>query len=504
MTTPRPATGTRPARRGVVLGIVLIAQLMVVLDATIVNVALPAIARSLTLTPATLSWVVTAYTLTFGGLLLLGARMGDLAGRRRTFIAGITVFWLASLLAGAAPSAPVLLGMRAVQGAGGALAAPSALALLMTEFAEGRDRIRALGWFSAVSVGGMAIGLILGGLLTQVASWRWVFFVNVPIGAAVVVAARATLAETPVRHGRHDVAGAVTSTAGIGSLVYAFVSAAQKGWGATSTIAAFAAGAVLLGAFVAVERRATEPMTPLRLFTNPTRASAYVARLLLLAGVFGMYFFLTQFLQNVLGYGTLTTGMAFVPFAAMLFVVSQLTARVLVGRVGDKTLMVGGLTISTLAMLLFAQLSMSSSYTELLTPLLLLGLGNGLAFVPLTNAALHGVRQSDAGAASGLVNVMQQLGGALGLAVLVSVFGSGGNAAGTAQVGLIAAHLAFVVAADRAFLVAMVFVAAAVALLAVAIPGRAPGVVRLVRPSRRGAVVSLPRDGGDRSPDIAA
>ena len=457
----------RQASPGLVLAVILIVQLMIVIDATIVNVALPGIARALSFSAASLSWVVTAYTLTFGGLLLLGARAGDLLGRRRVFISGIALFSIASLAAGAAPSSGLLLAARALQGVGGALAAPSALALLMVQFPEGRERTRALGWFAAISIGGMAVGLILGGLLTQWASWRWVFFVNLPIGAAVIPLAYRVLTETQTRTGRFDLAGAVTSTTGVAALAYGFVTAAQNGWGQTTSVLAFAAGVVLLGAFIFIETRAAEPVTPLRLFADRTRAGAYSARLLLMAGVFGMFFFLTQFMQEVLGYGALETGLGFVPFAVMLFVMSQLSARVLMERFGGKRLMVAGFTLSTLGMVLLTQVSATSGYVALLVPMLMFGVGNGIAFVPLTAAALHDVRPQEAGAASGLVNVMMQLGAALGLAVLVSVFGAGHVATASA-----AARASFVTGADHAFVAASIFVAASVALVAVVIPGR--------------------------------
>lgn len=471
---PVRPTAEAPRRAGpqLVLGVILTVQLMVVIDASIVNVALPGIARALGFSAASLSWVVTAYTLTFGGLLLLGARAGDLLGRRRTFIAGIIAFTLASLAAGAAPSAGWLLAARAMQGAGGALAAPSALALLMVQFPEGRERTRALGWFAAVSVGGIAVGLILGGVLTQLASWRWVFFVNVPIGAAVAVLSRRVLAETPSRNGRFDIVGALTSTAGVASFVFGFVSAAQNGWNQLAAVVPFAAGVALMATFIANESRAPEPITPLRLFADRIRAAAYAARFLLLAGVFGMFFFLTQYMQGVLGYGTLQAGLAFVPFTVMLFTASQLSARVLVERAGAKRLMVGGLTLSTAGMILLTQLTPSSGYVSLLIPMLLFGIGNGLAFVPLTASALHGVRPEEAGAASGLVNVMQQLGGALGLAVLVSVFGATGRIAARPGVSTAAVHATFTTASDHAFVAAAVFVAATVVVLALMLPGR--------------------------------
>ncbi len=471
-TLSRPVTREtqRRARPGLVLGIILAVQLMVVLDATIVNIALPDIASALNFSPASLSWVITAYTLAFGGFLLLGARAGDLLGRKRVFIAGIGLFTVASLLGGLAPNAALLLAARALQGLGGALAAPSALAFLTIMFPEGRERLRALGYYAAVSIGGGAVGLILGGLLTQVASWRWVLFVNVPVGLVVLALARRSLAETPSRNGHFDVLGAVTSTVGVTSLAYGFVRAASNGWGEMLTLGAFALGVVLVGLFVTLERRAPEPITPLRLFADRSRNASYVARLFLVAGMFGMFFFLTQFLQDVLGYGPLQAGLAFLPFSVALFAMSQLSARRLVERFGGKAVMVVGFSLSTLAMLLMTQLSASSTYLFVLIPVLLFGTGNGLAFVPLTSASLAGVRQEDAGAASGLVNVMQQMGGALGLAVLVSVFGSAGRVVAGQSVA--AARAAFVVGADHAFIASALFVGATVLVLAVAIRGR--------------------------------
>ena len=471
LVAPPGRAAQRQPRRGLVLGIILAVQLMVVLDATIVNIALPDIAGALHFSPANLSWVITAYTLAFGGFLLLGAsRRRPARARRRVFIAGIALFTLASFLGGVAPWSGWLLAARALQGVGGALAAPSALALLMTMFRDGQERVRAIGWYAAVSIGGGAIGLILGGLLVQWASWRWILFVNVPIGIVVIALSRRLLTETPSRNGHFDVRGALTSTLGVTALAYAFVRAATSGWGDTITIAAFAAGFALLVTFVLLERRAPEPITPLRLFADRSRSASYVARLFLTAGMFGMFFFLTQFLQEVLHYSPLKTGLAFLPFTVALFGTSQLSARRLVQRFGGKTMMVVGFTVSTSGMLLLTQLAASSSYISLLAPLVLFGGGNGLAFVPLTSTALSGVRPDEAGAASGLVNVMQQLGGALGLAVLVSVFGTA--ARGAAMQSVIAAQRAFVLGADHAFIAATVFVSATVVVLVVAIRGR--------------------------------
>jgi EmrB/QacA subfamily drug resistance transporter len=471
-----PARQRRIGRASLVLGVILTSQLMVVLDATIVNVALPDMQTALNFSDTELSWVLNAYTLTFGGLLLLGARAGDLLGRRSTFLTGIAIFTLASLVGGFATTGWFLLAARALQGVGGALAAPSSLALLATMFPEGRERLRAIALFTAVSIGGGAIGLISGGMLTEWASWRWVLFVNVPIGAAVFAIGFWVLPETHRKHGRFDLMGALTSTLGMGSLVYGFVRAASDGWSDRLTVGAFVAGVVLLVAFVLTELRAEEPITPLRLLTNPSRTGANVARGLLFAGMFGMFFFLTQFLQDVLGYSPLQTGFAFLPIPLTVFASSQLASRVLVHRLNGKFLMLLGVGLSTLGLLLSSQLSASSSYWTILACLLLFGTGNGLSFVTLTTAALAGVAPEDAGAASGLVNVMQQLGGTLGVAVLVTVFGSATKHAAAhpipgASAAAQAGHV-FVYGADRAFVASTLFLVAAIALVAGAV--RAP------------------------------
>jgi EmrB/QacA subfamily drug resistance transporter len=460
-------------RSGLVLAVILTCQLMVVLDATIVNIALPQIRQALHFSPATLSWVVNAYTLSFGGLLLLGARAGDILGRRQTFIAGIALFTTASLAGGFATNAGELLAARAAQGVGGALASPAALALLMSMFSDGRERTRAIGLYTAVSVGGSAVGLIAGGLLVEWASWRWVLFVNVPIGIVVVILARSVITDSARIRGTFDLAGALTSTVGMASLVYAFVRAAVDGWTDAATVVAFAVGIVLLAAFVLIERRAAAPITPLRLFADRNRATSYLARLFLVAGMMGMFFFLTQFLQNILHYSPIKTGVAFLPITILLFASSQASSRGLIERFGAKPLMIVGISLSALGLLWLTRLSASSGYGALLGPLALAGIGNGLGFVPLTNASLTNVEPADAGAASGLVNVMQQVGGSLGLAILVTVFGTASRhaarhppAGATAQE--IANHI-YVVGADRAFQVATLFVAATVAIVAVAI-----------------------------------
>jgi EmrB/QacA subfamily drug resistance transporter len=468
ISTVQPAAQPKArTRRSAALAIILLAQLMVVLDATIVNIALPKIQTALSFTRADLSWVLNAYSLTFGGLLLLGARSGDLFGRRRVFLAGIALFTLASLAGGLTTSSSLLLVARAVQGVGAAFASPSALALLMVTFREGAERTRAIALYTAVSIGGSAVGLVAGGILVEWTSWRWVFFVNVPIGIVLLVLARRDLPETDRHRGRVDIPGALTSTIGMAALVYGFVRAAAVGWKADSTIAAFTIGIVLLATFVTVERRVAMPITPLRLFADRDRVFSYLARLVLVGGMFGMFFFLTQFLQDVLGYSALIAGLAFLPLTAALFAASQLSARVLLTRFGPKRLMVGGLSVSTTGLLLLTQLSATSTYPLILVALLLFGVGNGLAFVPLTMAALAGVDPKDAGAASGLVNVMQQVGGSLGLSILVTVFGTASRAARHhLATGANSASHTFVYAADRAFLAAALMLLIAVGVVA--------------------------------------
>lgn len=466
-TEPAATAPAGSARTSLVLAVILTCQLMVVLDATIVNVALPQVQQALDFSASSLSWVLNAYTLTFGGLLLLGARAGDLLGRRRTFLGGIVVFVLASALGGFATSGGLLLAARALQGVGAALAAPASLALLTTMFPAPRERLRALGLFTAVSVGGGALGLILGGMLTQWASWRWVMFVNVPIGLGVLLVGRAVLPETARSGGRFDLPGALSSTLGMGGLVYGFVRAAEDGWSDPGTIGAFVLGALLLVAFVLVERRAEEPITPLRLLTDRSRNGANVARGLLFAGMFGLFFFLTQFLQDVLGYSALRTGFAFLPLPLTVFAVSQVTSRWVVHRVPGKALMLGGIGLATTGFLLATQLGPTSTYPAVLASLLLFAVGNGLSFVPLTSAAIAGVPPRDAGAASGLVNVAQQLGGTLGVSILVTVFGAASRGAeplagATAQEQ---AQHAFRVGATSAFGAAALFLVAALALV---------------------------------------
>jgi EmrB/QacA subfamily drug resistance transporter len=419
----------RPSNEAIVLAIVLACQLMLILDVSVVITALPKIQSTLGFSPAGLSWVQNAYTLAFGGLLLLGARAGDILGRRRVFVAGIALFTAASLLGGLAQSDWWLLAARTAQGVGAAVAAPSTLALLTLTFREGRERTRALSLYSAVSGGGGSVGLVLGGMLTTWASWRWGLFINVPIGVALILLAPRYLPETERRTGQFDLAGAATSTVGMTALVYGFVRAAADGWSDRGTVGAFAAAAFLLAAFVLTERRAEHPITPLRLFASRERSGAYAARILVVGGIFGMFFFLTQFFQDVEGFSALQAGLAFLPQTLVLFAMLLVVPRIVL-RVGTTRLLAGGLVTALAGMAWLSRLSAGAHYfPQIAAPLVLIGIGIGAAFIPLTAAGLAGVPANDAGAASGLVNVAHQLGGSVGLGVLVSVFAAAGRTA---------------------------------------------------------------------------
>ena len=422
---------SRPGNPTIVLAIVLTVQLMIVLDASIVITALPDIHTDLGFSPTGLSWVQNAYTLTFGGLLLLGARLGDLLGRRRVFVAGLSLFVGASLLGGFAQSEAWLLGARALQGVGAAIAAPSTLALLTTTFAEGAARTRAISMYSSASAAGASIGVLLGGLLTDLLSWRWGLFINVPIGLVVVALAPIHLPDTEPQRGHLDLAGAATSVVGMGSVVYGFIRAATEGWGDPITISAFIAGLVLVASFLRIERRAQQPITPLRLFASRTRSGAYAARMLAVGGMFSMFFFLTQYLQDVRGESPLQAGLSFLPMTLVLFALVRVVPRI-AARIGDLPLLVGGLLVAATGMAWLSQISETTGFVlGIGAPLILMGVGMGAAFTPLTTAGIHGVASDEAGAASGLVNVAHQLGGAIGIAVLVNVFAAAGGRNGS-------------------------------------------------------------------------
>jgi EmrB/QacA subfamily drug resistance transporter len=416
-----------PRHLGLALFVIAAAQLMIVLDATIVNVALPQMQEALGFSGSGLEWVVTAYSLAFGSLLLLGGRLGDLYGRRRIFITGIAVFSLGSLLGGFATSEAFLLSARALQGAGAALAAPTALALVATTFPAGAPRNRALGVYAGMSGAGGAMGLLLGGILTTYVSWRWVLFVNVPIGVALMALAPIALVPSARRHGRLDIPGVLTSTAGLALLVYGLTKAAAgpdgvSHWGDTIVIASLVAAAALLVSFVFIERRSRHPELPLRLLRSRRRSGAYVMMLLLGTAMFAVFFFLTIYIQTVWGYSPVKAGVAWVPFPITIIIVSLVVARVLVTRVGVRPLLMAGPLMAGTGFLLLSQLSVDGSYwPDLLPKLLLVGAGMGFMFVPLTLMVVSHVREQDAGAASGVLNVGQQIGGSIGLAAIGTI-----------------------------------------------------------------------------------
>ncbi|MFF1544880.1 MFS transporter [Streptomyces sp. NPDC058291] len=420
----KPGAARRAGHPGIALAVIAACQLMVVLDATIVNIALPHIQGALEFSTTDLTWVVSAYTLTFGGLLLLGARAGDILGRRRVFMAGILLFTFASLLGGLAQEPWQLLAARALQGMGGAIASPTSLALITTTFPEGPERNRAFGVFAAVSAGGGAIGLLAGGMLTEWLDWRWVLFVNVPIGILIATLAPMFITESERHPGRFDIAGALTSTTGMASLVYAFIRAAEEGWRDRLTLGAFGAALILLVAFVFTERRAKEPITPLRMFTDRNRSGTYVIMLSLAAAMFGMFFYIVLFVQNVLGYTPIKAGLAFLPVTFAIATGAGLSQRFL-PVLGPKPFMLAGTTLVVIGLTWQAFITPDSTYVGgVLGPMLIFGFGMGLNFVTATVTAVAGVAPHEAGAASGLLNAMQQVGGSLGLSILTTVFGS--------------------------------------------------------------------------------
>jgi EmrB/QacA subfamily drug resistance transporter len=425
--TIRPATAAaadeRTARRGLALGLVLLAQLLVVIDVSIVTLALPAIQRALHFSPVGLQWVLSGYALAFGGFLLLGGRLADLLGRRRILITGTGVFTAASLACGLAGSAGTLIAARAAEGLGAAMMAPAALSLILAMFPEGPDRNKALGAFGAVSGAGGAIGVLAGGMLTTWLSWPWIFFVNLPVGALIVAGARPLLPESRagLGHRRFDVAGAVTVTSGLSLLVYAVVTASRHGWASAATIGLLAGAAALLAAFIVIETRSAAPLVPLSFFGNRTVTAANLAGLLLGAVIVPMFVFLSLYMQQVLGYSALKTGLAFLVIAAGSIASAGL-AQHLVTRTGVRLVLTAGLLGFAAAQVLFLRLPVAGSYTTHLLPgFLIVAVALGLAFVGDLIASAIGVRPADAGLASGLINTSQQIGGAVGLAVTTTV-----------------------------------------------------------------------------------
>jgi EmrB/QacA subfamily drug resistance transporter len=410
-------------KRWIALALLCVAQFVVVLDASIVNVALPTIGEALDFTESNLPWVVNAYVLTFGGFLMLGGRLADLLGRRRVFMFGLVLFALASLAGGLASDSGQLIAARAVQGLGAAILSPAALSIVATTFRDGAERNKALGVWGAVAGSGGAAGVLLGGVLTEWLGWEWVLWVNVPIGIAAAAIAPTLIAESrneeETRH--FDVAGAVAITGGLSALVYALVDANSAGWGSTQTIGLLALAAVLLIAFVAVERRSRAPLVPFSIFRVRTVTGANVVGILVGASLFSMFYFISLYMQQVLGYSPIKAGLSYLPLAVSIILSAGLASQ-LVTRVGFKPILAAGMGLIAIGLVWFSQISVHGSFlADILGPSLFAAVGLGFAFVPVTIAAVSGIEDREQGLASGLINTSQQVGGALGLAILSAV-----------------------------------------------------------------------------------
>ena len=462
-----------PRAKNLALLLLAMTQFVIVIDASIVNVALPSIGRHLHFSRDDLSWVVNAYTLTFGGFLLLGGRMADLLGRRRMFMLGLVLFSLASLGGGLAQSEGWLITARAIQGLGAAIVSPAALSILTNTFSEGAERNRALGIWGAVAGAGGAVGVLLGGILTSGLSWRWVLFVNVPIGIAAATFAPRLLPES--RSGDEaqtfDIPGAVTVTAGLALLVYGVVQAVNDGWGSTATLLRLAGAAVLLVAFLVIELRQRHPIMPFSIFRLRTLRGANIVGLLIGMALFSMFFFISLYLQDVLHYSAIKTGISYLPLAVGI-IVSAGGASVLVTRLGFKPTLIAGLVLIAAGLLWFSRVhTPGGSYlSDVLGPSLLAAFGLGFAFVPVTIAAVTGIEPDEAGLASGLINTSQQVGGALGLAILATVANS--RTQSLLHAGVHSASVALTKGFDRAFLVGAGFALAGAVLAAVMVSSR--------------------------------
>jgi EmrB/QacA subfamily drug resistance transporter len=420
-------TPTADKPRSIVLAIILAGYLLILIDVSILMAALPSVHRDLGLSATSLSWVQNAYTLAFGGLLLLGARVGDLLGRRRTFIAGIGLFTVASLGVGLAQSEATMIAARAVQGVGAAALAPSTLALLSTSFPEGPQRSRAMAAYGALAGIGTAAGLIIGGVLTETLSWRVGFFLNIPVGLAAMLAAPRLLPETARHPGRPDLAGALSSTVGVSALVFGIVHSAEAGWSDPITLVAVGVGLVLVAVFLVNQARVAEPLLPLRLFASRPRAGAYAARFLFNGTLLSFFFFMTQYLQGVSGYTPLQAGLAFLPVTAAAFGAAAITSR-LGNRFNNATLAVAGCAAMLAGTAWLSRVGTDTGYvTGIALPMIVFGIGQGLGLSTLTTAGMAGVEHQDAGVAGGLVNVAHHLGGAVGLAVLTTLFDAAGG-----------------------------------------------------------------------------
>ena len=419
-----PAAGLDPNRWRALI-VIAIAQLMVVLDASIVNIALPSMQQDLGMTDANRQWVITAYTLAFGGLLLLGGRIADYQGRKRMFIIGLIGFAGASFLGGLATTQAMLFGARALQGVFAALLAPAALSLISVTFTESKERARAFGVFGAISGGGAAIGLVAGGLLTEYANWHWTLLVNTPVAIIAVLLAIPFVRESRATgNTSYDIPGAITATLGLVSIVYGITKAGAEGWGATSTLTFLAIGVALLIVFIVIESKTSHPLLPLRILTNRNRGGAYLASFFIGVGLFAMFLFLTFFFQGVLGYSPLKSGLLFLPFSAGV-VVSAGIASQLMPRVGPRWVTTGGFALAVVGMLMLLRLTPSSAYVgDILPSLILISLGMGLIFVPLSAVSLYDVGNHDAGVASAVLNTSQQIGGSVGVAFLNTIAAS--------------------------------------------------------------------------------
>ncbi len=446
---------TLDPKRWKALGVIAIAQLMVVLDASIVNLALPSAKRALHISNANQQWVITAYTLAFGGLLLLGGRIADYVGRKKIFIIGLIGFAAASALGGLSPTAGWLFGARALQGAFGALLAPAALSLITVNFVIPKERAKAFGVFGAIAGGGAAIGLLLGGVLTQYFSWRWCLAVNTPIAIVAAVLAIPYVTESKAS-GAHsyDLPGAFTATFGLLSLVYGFTKAAIDGWSSSVTLTFFGISALLLVTFVVIELRTKSPLLPMRVLLERNRGGSYLASLIVGSGLFAMFLFLGLYLQVILGYSPIKTGFAFLPFSITIILTAGLAANLL-PKVGPRPLLVVGLIFAAVGLLYLTRITPQTSYTTHVLPaMIVMSFGLALVFIPLSSTALHNVGHDDAGVASALINTSQQVGGSLGTALLntVAATATAGYAASHASLGKMLMPTALTYGYTRAFI----------------------------------------------------
>jgi EmrB/QacA subfamily drug resistance transporter len=465
-----PQASSTETNRWVVLVLVCLAQFMVVLDATIVNVALPSIQTDLNFSPGNLAWIINSYTLLFGGFLLLGGRAADLFGRKKIFLAGVILFSVASALCALATSQGMLIGFRALQGLGAALVSPAALSIIMTTFADGAERTKALAAWGAIAASGSAFGLLLGGVLTESLSWQWIFIVNVPIGIAAFVASLRLVPESIGKEsGGFDVFGALSVTGGLVAIVYAIVRAESDGWGSASTLAFGALGAALLIAFVLIERAHKDPLVRLGIFRTRSLSTSNGVMMLVMGGMFAMFFFATIYIQEVLGYSPIEAGLAFLPFTVGI-IAGSVAAQQLIPRIGVRAQILFGLVLAAIGLLLMTRITPEGNYvTELLPAVVILSLGMGNTFVPLTLLATTNVEGEDAGLASGLFNTSQQVGGALGLAILATFATSRTN---SSLADGVVPNQALVDGYQLAFLIGAIFVVVAAAAITLLIRRR--------------------------------